>query len=92
LRRSFPAGGLRQPAARDDAVDGVGEAQLRLPLLCVGITEIGKYVAGAAGDRLVGRVHRLGNLANYLTLNYDPLPLLCHKRERAFRVLPLVTQ
>jgi uncharacterized oxidoreductase len=51
--------GLRRPAARDDAVDGVGEAQLRLPLLSVGITEIGKHVAGAAGDHLVGRIHRL---------------------------------
>jgi hypothetical protein len=50
---------LGQAPTRDDAVDGVGEAQFGLPLVGVRVTQIGEHVARAAGDRVLGLVHQL---------------------------------
>jgi hypothetical protein len=37
-----------------DTDDGMGKAQLGLPLLSVGVTEIGKYVTSKRGGRSSG--------------------------------------
>jgi len=49
----FGGSRLAQVPAHDHAVDGISEAQLRLPLVGIGIAEIGEYVAGAAGEGIV---------------------------------------
>jgi hypothetical protein len=50
---------LGQASANDHTVDGMGEAQLGLPLLGVGVAEIGENVTRAASDRIVGFLHNL---------------------------------
>ncbi len=64
----FGRRGLRQTPFVDDAVDRVGESQLGLPLLRVGIAEIGKYVAAAAGNV----VRRRAPISSRLSVPHNP--------------------
>jgi len=55
--------GLRQATSGNDIIDGMRQAQLRLPLFGIWVAKVGEHIARAAGDCLVRFVHCLSGSA-----------------------------